>query len=416
MQIDELKVAHASTQATLEQMQVSTQGMFQQMLLQMQSLTSTVSTKLGKVPISEVSGEEKQTVDPILPPIATTSNAIKEKKGELFPFYSENPETWLQQAERYFVLNDIKETERMSTIMLYLDGPGLDWFMWTEKNDKIRTWQKFRSKLDERWNSFDPELALEKLMDIKQSGTIMSYRTEFEKLSSQIPDLEPKFLERVFLKGLTPAIRSHVHVLKIKGLAALMDAALKMEKQLHANWHVMRASTPPEQSAPLTTTNKSYRKQGGYNSTYTPTTTDRGKTSSTGITPPTNVSRTISLTPSTNPPKRQLRLTDAEFQARKDKGLCFHCDERFAPGHKCRKQLNILLVHDEEIGEVDHSDQDWAPVDFDPTEVNGIYAASVSCNSVHGLSKRSTMKLQGKIRERDVVILIDPGATHNFLL
>ena len=129
----------------------------------------------------------------------------------------------------------------MSTIMLYLDGPGLDWFMWTEKNDKICTWQEFRSKLDERWNSFDPELAQEKLIDIKQSSTIMSYRTEFEKLSSQILDLEPKFLERVFLKGLTPAIRSHVDVLKIKGLAALMDAALKIEKQLHANWHVMRS-------------------------------------------------------------------------------------------------------------------------------------------------------------------------------
>ena len=225
----------------------------------------------------------------------------------------------------------------MSTIMLYLDGPGLDWFMWTEKNDKIRTWQEFRSKLDERWNSFDPELALEKLMDIKQSSTIMSYRTEFEKLSSQIPDLEPKFLERVFLKGLTPAIRSHVDVLKIKGLAALMDAALKIEKQLYANWHVMRSSTPPEQSAPLTMTNKSYRKQGGYNPTYSPSTIDRGKTSSTGTTPPTNVSRTISLTPTTNPPKRQLRLTDAEFQACKDKGLCFHCDETFAPSHKCRK-------------------------------------------------------------------------------
>ena len=299
--------------------------------------------------------------------------------------------------------------------MLYLDGPGLDWFMWMEKNDKIRTWQEFRSKLDERWNSFDPDLALEKLMDIQQSSTIMSYRTEFEKLSSQIPDLEPKFLERVFLKGLTPAIRSHVDVLKIKGLAALMDAALKMEKQLHANWHVMRSSTPPEQLAPLTTSNKGYRKHGGYNSTNTPSPIDRGKTSITCTTPPTNVSRTISLTPSTNLPKRQLRLTDAEFQARKDKGLCFHCDEKFAPGHKCRKRLNILLVHDDEIGEADHSDQDWAPVDSDSTKVNGIHAVFVSCNSVYGLSKRSTMKLQGRIRDRDVVILIDPGATHNFI-
>ena len=217
------------------------------------------------------------------------------------------------------------------------------------------------------------------------------------------------------MKGLTQAIRSHVDVLKIKGLAALMDAAFKIEKQLHANWHVMRSSTPPEQWAPLTTTNKGYRKQGGYNSTYTPSTIDRGKTSITGTTPSTIVSRTISLTPTTNLPKLQLRLTDAEFQARKDKGLCFHCDERFAPGHKCRKQLNILLVHDDEIGEANHSDEDWAPVDSDSTEVNVIHAVFVSCNSVHGLPKRSTMKLQGKIHDRDVVILIDPGATHNFI-
>ena len=105
MQIDELKVAHASTQATLEQMQVSTQGMFQQMLLQMQSLTSTVSTKLGKVPIPEASGEEKQIADQILPPITIASSMTKERKGELFPFYGENPEAWLQQAERYLMIS-----------------------------------------------------------------------------------------------------------------------------------------------------------------------------------------------------------------------------------------------------------------------------------------------------------------------
>ena len=197
MQIDELKVAHASTQATLEQMQASTQGMFQKMLLQMQTLTTSVSTKLGEIPIPEVPVGDKPPEDKT-PPVKTISTTTKEKKGELFPFCGENPKAWLQQAERYFTLNDIKEFDRMSSIMLYLDGPGLDWFMWTEKNDKIHTWQKFCSKLDERWNSFDPDLALEKLMDIKQGSTIMAYRTEFERLSCQIPNLEPKFWERVF--------------------------------------------------------------------------------------------------------------------------------------------------------------------------------------------------------------------------
>ena len=182
--------------------------------------------------------------------------------------------------------------------MLYLDGPGLDWFMWTERNDKIHTWQEFHSKLDERWNSFDLDLALEKLMDIKQGSTIMAYRTEFERLSSQIPDLEPKFLERVFLKGLTPAICYHMDVLKIKGLSALMDAALKMEKQLHANWHVMRSSTPPEQSVPLSSTNTNFRKPRGYSSTNPLSTYDRGKAITTVGSIPMNTSRTISLSPS----------------------------------------------------------------------------------------------------------------------
>ena len=222
-------------------------------------------------------------------------------------------------------------------------------------------------------------------------------------------------MERVFLKGLTPAIRYHMDVLKIKGLSAMMDAALKMEKQLHANWHIMRSSTPPEQSVPLSSTNRSFRKPGGYNSTNPLSTYDRGKAISTSGSLPLNTSRTISLSSSTNPSKRQLRLTDAEFQARKDKGLCFHCDDKFSLGHKCKKQLNILLVHDEEMGDAGDLDQDWAPVDSDSPEMNNIFTAFVSCNSVHGLSKRSTMKLQGKIQDRDIVILIDPGATNNFI-
>ena len=301
----------------------------------------------------------------------------------------------------------------MKSIMLYLEGPALDWFIWTEKNDKINTWQEFRSRLDERWDSFDPDLALEKLMDIKQENTILAYRTEFERLSSQIPDLEPKFLERVFLKGLKPAIRYHIDVLKIRGLSALMDAALKMEKQLHANWHVMRSSQPPAQSVPLTSTNQGFRKTGGYN---TSSTYDRGKAIIPGgTTSSNNTSRTISLSPTTNNARRQLRLTDAEFQVRRDKGLCFHCDEKFSPGHKCKKQLNILLVHDDEQEPSDDSEPDWAPVDTDSPEVNNIVTAFASCNSVQGLSKRSTMKLHGKIENRDIVILIDPGATHNFI-
>ena len=71
------------------------------------------------------------------------------------------------------------------------------------------------------------------------------------------------------------------------------------------------------------------------------------------------MSRTLSLSNAgTHRPKRQLRLTDAEFQARREKGLCFHCEEKFQPGHKCKKQLNILLVHDEDEDVLDDVESD----------------------------------------------------------
>ena len=83
---------------------------------------------MGEIPIPEVFvGEKLPEVK--IPPVITISTTTKEKKGELFPFCGENSEAWLEQAERYFTLNDIKESDRMSSIMLYLDGLGLDWFM-----------------------------------------------------------------------------------------------------------------------------------------------------------------------------------------------------------------------------------------------------------------------------------------------
>ncbi|GKD24244.1 hypothetical protein Tco_1230458, partial [Tanacetum coccineum] len=43
------------------------------------------------------------------------------------------------------------------------------------------------------------------------------------------------------------------------------------------------------------------------------------------------------------------RLTDAEFADKKAKGICFRCDEKFGPGHRCPgKTLQVLLVGDED--------------------------------------------------------------------
>ncbi|GJS64184.1 putative mitochondrial protein [Tanacetum coccineum] len=98
------------------------------------------------------------------------------------------------------------------------------------------------------------------------------------------------------------------------------------------------------------------------------------------------------------------RLTDAEMAEKRSKGICFRCDEKFAPGHSCAsKTLQVLLVGDEEEDE----DSDTEHVHLDSVEV--------SLNFVMGFTTPRTMKIQGKLGDRDVVVLIHCGATHNFL-
>lgn len=60
------------------------------------------------------------------------------------------------------------------------------------------------------------------------------------------------------------------------------------------------------------------------------------------------------------PPER--RLSRSEYNHRRSKGLCFHCDERWSPAHQC-KQL-FLLVVDEAATAPDEPDiQDSAELD-----------------------------------------------------
>lgn len=101
------------------------------------------------------------------------------------------------------------------------------------------------------------------------------------------------------------------------------------------------------------------------------------------------------------------RLTEKELQEKKAKGLCFRCDDKWSIGHHCRKkELSVLLMGDEEEEETEGSNSELLAKEITP---------ELSLNSVIGLSNPKTMKLLGLVGEETVVVMVDPGATHNFL-
>jgi hypothetical protein len=50
------------------------------------------------------------------------------------------------------------------------------------------------------------------------------------------------------------------------------------------------------------------------------------------------------------------RLAWDEMQKRRSQGLCFNCDEKFTPGHKCQRPRLLLLEGDEETHLQDDED------------------------------------------------------------
>ncbi|XP_078438320.1 uncharacterized protein LOC144708753 [Wolffia australiana] len=189
------------------------------------------------------------------------------------------------------------------------------------------------------------------------------------------------------------------------GLRRLMDFALKTEKRLNALWqawesHCQKGGRPPNggsrfQESRVHTTN-SHGSVGGSRSV------EKFKESEANLVTPVY--------------KKKIMLTGEEFQKRREKGLCYNCNEKFSPGHQCKKTLQFFIVaeEDKEIGEEEHIVQD-IKVGKEPEEEEQLLLAQVSLNTMLGITHPKSMKLKRSIHGAEVVVMIDGGASHNFI-
>jgi hypothetical protein len=134
---------------------------------------------------------------------------------------------------------------------------------------------------------------------------------------------------------------------------------------------------------------------------------------------PSFIPRTKPINPT--PPSIPLniqKLTRVEMAECQLKGLCYNCDDKYFPGHKCKEQ-NIFMAISEDVSEEDVESPlvslspettDITPPS-DPPEVELI----ISLNALTSFSAPQTLKLIGYIKHRKVIILVDSGSTHNFI-
>ncbi|XP_027905965.1 uncharacterized protein LOC114165577 [Vigna unguiculata] len=309
-------------------------------------------------------------------------------------FDGSNPLSWIFQITQYFDLHNIPEEQRLQIASFSMEGEALNWFQWMHANNQLTSWATFIHCLEIRFvpsHYEDPKGALFKLC---QTTNVREYQAQFESLANRIVGLPPPFFLSCFVSGLKPEIRREVQAFQPISLSQAISLAKLQEDKFADIATSIRSQrfTPIAQRSVVNTDFPSSKPVSIRNSSFPPQSS-----------PNTN-----------NPPIK--RLSTAELQNRREKGLCYYCDDKYKPGHKCKKQFMLLIAESEDAeGDLTRLLQAETQDQTDPPNPLDNVAAQISFNALLGHSIPRTLRVLGHIQSSSIAILVDSGSTHNFI-
>jgi hypothetical protein len=254
----------------------------------------------------------------------------------------------------------------------------------------------------------------EQLTELKQTGTVEEYITEFEYLTAQIPKLPDKQFRGYFLHGLKTEIRG-----KVRSLAALGDLTrTKILQVTRAVEKEVRGSGLGYNRGPKPG-NGSFRSgsQGtgkGGSDWIMVKGKEVGQSGGERSIGPKGANQAQNERRGGGMRDRGFtRLSYQELMERKQKGQCFKCKGPFTPTHQCpEKHLRVLIVDDVEGDESEPRIMAVEVEDSDDEEKGEMCMLDLNHMAYEN---HHTVKFQGEIHGVPVLILVDSGATHNFI-
>jgi hypothetical protein len=212
---------------------------------------------------------------------------------------------------------------------------------------------------DTRSNAF-----FSQLINLKQKGSVTENIENFQRLNIKVTNIPDEHLIDVFIGTLKDHIQHDVHLWEPKSL----ENEFKVERNFESKNMAMATRR----------TNSNIYRENNAPSSKTPQPT---------------------------------RLTPQQLEEIKKKGLCFNCDSKYSKGHKCGEKKLFYIDCEEEEEQEQEPSQDENVEAISSEELN----PTISCNALAGISTPQTLKIEGYIKKKRVIVLIDSGSTHNFI-
>lgn len=350
------------------------------------------------------------------------------KKVVLPTFEGDDPLGWIARAEKFFEVQGVKPTERLRLAFISMEGNVVHWFQFWHQHSKNASWEEFTAALLRRFGSEGRGTVYERLAAVRQKGGVEDFIQEFELLVAQASQTPEDQLMGYFLAGLRPNIRNQVRPHDPKSLIRTMEIARDVEEAMKDNRF---GGAPTNHNS-----NSGFRFQGGGGvvSRFSPVggNTNSQPTNGSGRSGQ-NFGRTNSMTTTARTGKNSSAasrnrgtrtLPYAEFVKRRDEGKCYQCGLPFGTGHRCpEKNLRVIILAEDETvtdaGDIIRMETEEFPGDESGEAASDVEpelkGMELSMCSAGGLTQPQTMKLRGKVLQQAVMILIDSGASHNFI-
>ncbi|XP_026415875.1 uncharacterized protein LOC113311250 [Papaver somniferum] len=311
-----------------------------------------------------------------------------------FPrFDGTNPRTWIRKCKKYFFLHQMNDEQNVHMATLYLDGKADVWFQDYQIGKGILYWEDFIIDVCTRFQELGHDSVIGEFNKLDQTNTVLEYQERFEELKDLMlaknPSLPEDYFIQSFISGLKEDIRLVVRMFTPSTLQQTIFLARRQECIMDRN-----AKDQPKYS---------HRFNSGSKTLIVP---NKPSVLSPLVTTPIVTSPTTS--PKLQPVKK---LTYADMRAKREKGLCYNCDELYTKGHKCNKQQLYMIVADDE--DAVHSGE--MGEGSSPQIVELEEYMEISVHALAGNISPTTIKIKGFVKKHGLTILIDSGSTHSFL-